>query len=99
MSRQITSGAIVYPALLREMTKRRWSVYRLTNEMEVCHITILRKMQGKRDWKLWECIEIKRLLGVDMPLEELFQKEGDPEWDREERKQRNAAHAVRKSSL
>ena len=97
MSRQITSGAIVYPVLLREMRARGWSANRLANELDVAHNTILRKLQGSRDWKLWECIEIKRLLGVDMPLEELFQKEGDQEWDREERKQRNAAHAVRKS--
>lgn len=39
--------------------------------------TILRKMNGEAGWKLAECIAIKEYLNVDMPIEQLFDIDGE----------------------
>lgn len=63
---------LVYMNLYIEMVKAGWTPSSIAIEMDCAPYTICRKMKGTREWKLWECLEIKRIIGSSMPIEELF---------------------------
>lgn len=49
----------------------------VTKETGIQYRTIRRKMNGEAGWKLSECIAIKEYLNVDMPIEQLFDIDGE----------------------
>ena len=75
--RPLDEESVAYPRLLKEIRAAGLSIPRVCRKMGVAQMTILHKLKGRREWKLWECIAIKRIIGSDLPLEELFQKKGD----------------------
>ena len=68
----INEKKIVYKTLYSAMLAAGWRPCAVAREMGVAPNTILRKLKGTHEWFLWECIEIKRIIGSEMPIEALF---------------------------
>jgi len=58
-----------------EMARTRLNRTRLSKEMGITLGTLSLKLSGKSDLTLKEAMKIKKLLGVPMPIEELFEEE------------------------
>lgn len=65
----------MYPNLRAEMARNRFTLAELAKEMGTNQSTLSLKMSGKRYFTLPEALLIKNLLGVDLSIEELFQRE------------------------
>lgn len=67
----------MYPNLRAEMARKNMSISKLATESGLCMARLYDKLNGKSQRGFWldDAIEIKAVLGVDMPLEELFKKE------------------------
>ncbi len=67
----------MYPTLRAEMARKNMSISRLALEAGMSMPRLYDKMHGKakRGFLIRDCIKIKEILGVDMPLEELFKEE------------------------
>ena len=70
--REIEISTIVYHKLYVEMVKAKKKPTQVGREIGVNAHTILRKMRGRTAWTLWEAIAIKKAIGSELPLEELF---------------------------
>lgn len=64
----------VYPVLQSIMKEKNVSVRSVAVKMGMCLNTLLKKLYGKTEIKLWEAIAIRKALEIDMPLENLFEK-------------------------
>jgi hypothetical protein len=67
----------MYSNLRAEMARKKMSVSSLALEAGLCMPRLYDKINGKskRGFSIKEGIAIKEVLGVDMPLEELFKEE------------------------
>ena len=67
----------MYPTLRAEMARKNMSISRLALEAGMIMPRLYDKIHGKakRGFLIRDCIKIKEILGVDMPLEELFKEE------------------------
>ena len=72
---RINEESVKYKTLLSEMRKKGYNISRLATKISVVNGPLSRKLRGGRQWKLWEAIEIKRILHCDLPLEALFEEE------------------------
>ena len=67
----------VYPNLEREMLKNDKTVNDLVKPLESDLNGIGKKMIGRYDITVAQAQKIKKAIGSDLPLEELFKREGD----------------------
>ena len=66
----------MFPNLRAEMARKRITNQEIAKKcLGVRLSTVSSKMHGKSDFTFREAIAIKKYLGVDTPLEELFYKE------------------------
>lgn len=65
----------MFPNLRAEMARRNITTLGLSNECGIPNTTLSDKIKGKTKISLDEAIAIKKALGVEMSLEELFEKE------------------------
>lgn len=68
----VKGGEYMYPNLNAELGRLGWSRKVLADKLEVRYATILDKLNGKYPLTYDECVRIKNLMGVDIPLEVLF---------------------------
>lgn len=62
----------MFPNLEAEMARKIYTRVLLAKEMNVSPNTITKKLNGSAPIYLKECLEIKNILNVKMPLEKLF---------------------------
>ena len=65
----------MYSNLEAELKRRKIKRADIAAHLNIGITTVSEKMQGKSDFSLTGALKIKELLGVDMPLEELFAKD------------------------
>ncbi len=72
--RPLDETKIVYKTLLHEM--RVWGLRPTcaAREMGIAYQSFHKKMCGQREWKLRECVVLRRLMGRQMDLEDLFRE-------------------------
>lgn len=63
----------MFPNLRAEMARRNITGYELADKIGVTNSTFSQKFNGKSLFDLDEAISIKKALGTDMPLEQLFE--------------------------
>ncbi len=63
---------IVYPNLSAELARRQMTLEKLAELMNLSASCMSLKLTGKRKISLAEARKIKAILGVDVPLDELF---------------------------
>ena len=68
---------MIYPNLRAELARKGWTLQQLADLIQIKVETLKKKLQGYSDLKLSEASKIKDVLGVDIPLEVLFAKEGE----------------------
>lgn len=66
----------MYPNLRAEMARAGVSGAEVAKMLGITAGTFSQKSNGKNEFSLDEAKTIKDMLGVDMPLDELFAKEG-----------------------
>ena len=62
----------MYRNLEAELKRKQIRRIDLANELGLALSTVSEKMQGKSEFSLGTAMAIKRMLGVDMPIEVLF---------------------------
>lgn len=62
----------MYPNLRAEIARKGWTISKLAELLGMAPANLSPKLNGKYDFSLTEAREIKRLLGVDMTIDELF---------------------------
>lgn len=62
----------MYPNLKAELVRRHISVPALAESLGISHGTMYLKLSGKAELTLRQAKQIKDLLGIDLPLEVLF---------------------------
>ena len=65
----------VFPVLQAELDKQHLTRIAFAQKLGLCEGVVSYWMTGKCEPKLFTAIKVKEVLGVDMPLEELFAKE------------------------
>lgn len=64
----------MYPNLKAEMARNGFTISTLARELGIRPATLSDKLDGKTGFTLEQGFRIKLILGVDMPLEILFEK-------------------------
>lgn len=67
----------MYPNLDAEMARHKTTRKSLAKLLGVTPTTLSMKLNGKSEVSLSECVEIKRALGTDKPIEYLFKRDVD----------------------
>lgn len=67
----------MYPNLEAEMARKKITRGQLAGKMNITPTTLGNKLNGKVDISLPECIEIRKLLGLSMAIDELFKSDSD----------------------
>lgn len=62
----------MYRNLEAELARKQVSRKELADKLGITPTTLSFKLNGKSELSLVECVEIKKLLGVDEPIEYLF---------------------------
>ena len=65
---------MLYPNLKAEIARKNWSVKTLATVVGMSVSTLNNKLYGQTELKYSEAKKIKEALGVDMPLEVLFEE-------------------------
>ena len=65
----------MYATLRAEMARRGMSVSSLSEMIGMPMVTLRNKVNGRSKFTLPECIIVKKVLGVKMPVETLFEWE------------------------
>lgn len=65
----------MFPNLRAEMARKNLNALSLAEKTGIANSTLADKLSGKTVISLDQAIAIKNALGVDMPLEVLFEKE------------------------
>jgi DNA-binding Xre family transcriptional regulator len=68
---------MIYPNLKAELAKRGWTLKMLAEMVNMSIWTLTAKLNGKSALRFSEAKEIKRALGTNISLEELFAKKGE----------------------
>lgn len=64
----------MYPNLNAEIARRNVTKSAIANMLDISYSTMAYKLRGATDFTLNEAIKIKKFLGVEMPIEELFEE-------------------------
>lgn len=67
----------MYPTLRAELARKGMTMKSIAKKIGIAESTLSLKFNGKFDFTLAEAENIKKEIGVDMPLEELFEKDVD----------------------
>ena len=67
----------MFSNLEAELKRKRITREKLANELKMSISTISTKLTGKSEFTLKEAMEIKKLLSVDLPIDDLFEREGN----------------------
>lgn len=62
----------MYRILRAELMRKGWNQSQFADQMRMSAPQISMRMRGQIPWTLAEAVEAKKLLGVEIPLEELF---------------------------
>lgn len=62
----------MYPNLKAELVRRRMTMQDLAEKTGIRLQTLYTKTSGRTDFSFSEAVKVKKALGVDMSLEELF---------------------------
>lgn len=62
----------MYPNLEAELKRKNIKRADIANHLGISISTVSEKMQGNSDFSFGAAVKIKQLLGVSIPLEELF---------------------------
>ena len=73
--RKFEKGERMYPNVEAELARARMTKRMLSEQMGITQGTLSLKLSGKSDLTFPEALKIKRLLRVDIPIEELFKEE------------------------
>lgn len=65
----------MYPNLEAELRRQKIRRIDIANNLGIAMSTVSEKMMGKSEFTLRMAYDIRNLLGVDMPLEVLFEKD------------------------
>lgn len=66
-----------YPVLRSVMECSGVTVNDITKATGIQYRTFQRRLNGECDWPLRDCIAVKEFLGVNLPMEVLFEKENE----------------------
>lgn len=66
--------SIIYRKLYGEIIAAGESVHGIAYQIGMDPHTIYARLRGDHEWKLWECLEIKRVIHSNLTIEELFVK-------------------------
>lgn len=66
---------IVYPELRAEMSKKKLTILKMANELNMDRLTLARRLTGKVTLPFDTALEIKRAYFPNTELEMLFEKE------------------------
>lgn len=64
----------MYPNVEAELARARMTKKKLSEKLGITPSTLSLKLLGKSDLSFQEAIEIKKLLKVNIPIEELFEE-------------------------
>lgn len=64
----------IYPNLERELIRRRMNVSTLADLIGISRPAMYEKRKGRNDFRRFEMFEIKKALGSEMTLDELFRR-------------------------
>ena len=64
----------MYPNLKAEMARVSMTMLGLSERTGIPYSTLNQKMNGKTEFTFQEAVDIRKALGVDVPLDELFDK-------------------------
>lgn len=67
----------MYLRLRYEITRKGFTIEQFAKVIGVSEKTLRNKINGVTDFTWMECLMIREKLETDVPLEELFQKEGE----------------------
>lgn len=65
----------MYPNFKAEMVRRRMNMQELADKLGLSTSALYARVRGEKDLTIKEALKIKEVLGVDMPVEELFATE------------------------
>lgn len=66
-----------YRNLEAELARRQISRKELAEKLGITATTLSFKLNGKSELSLAECVEIKKILAIDAPVEYLFEQAGE----------------------
>ena len=66
--------AVLYPNLMAELARQGLTIKQLAIMADIRYNTLVQKISGRFEFTFGETLRIKAALGVDTPLEILFQK-------------------------
>ena len=69
----------MYPNIKAEMARKDMTVIDLSNATKIPLSTLYGKLKGNYQVTVTEAVSIKTALGVDVPIEVLFEKKGTEE--------------------
>lgn len=65
----------MYPNLRAELARKNWTVGYLASLLDISPSNMSLRMNGKMDFSLTEARSIKKWLGIDMTIDELFERD------------------------
>ena len=68
----------MYPNLEAELKRKNIKRTDIANHLGISVSTVSEKMQGNSDFTFGATVKIKQMLGVNIPLEELFATDDEP---------------------
>lgn len=69
----------MYPNLFAEMARKKITQVSLANRVHRTPTTLSLKLNGKAPITLAECVEIKKAIGTELSIDQLFASDSDPE--------------------
>ena len=64
----------MYPNLKAELARVNMSMKDLSKAIDMPYSTLVDKISGRSEFTFQEAVDIRKAIGVDIPLDELFKK-------------------------
>lgn len=65
----------MYSTLKAEIARKEMKFAEIARACDMLESTFSNKINGRSPWNLPECVKVKDVLGVDMPIDELFKED------------------------